>query len=169
MRLWIYEKFLITSKAIAGNHTQLDNQPTLCKIRIREKYYRFLFVKRRIHALRGLSKAQMRFVQWFHRSPCEGHMKLMHLHKPQIPWPFVYVWQHIGTHLRETAWYFYKLPIIDRGEANCFQRGGRADLSPACPICTSNGKTVVADIAAKKPSEQSKASFALIVLRTYMR
>lgn len=66
----------------------------------------------------------------------------------------------IEAHWHESAWYFYKLPIIDRGQANCFQRGRRAGLSLTCPICTSNGNCCGrCSSSSSEKAERTKRSF----------
>lgn len=93
----------------------------------------------------------------------------MHLHIPRIPRPFMCIAATYRHTLGETAWYFYKLPIIDRGEANCFQRGRRA----AClrPVLSALRMEIVAvdAVTAKKKAERTKQSFICVDSpRTYV-
>lgn len=92
---------------------------------------------------------------------CERHMKLMHLHKPQIPWPSVYVWQHIGAHIRAER----PRDIFTNCQSSIAARqiasneaNARADLSPACPICTPNGNRCGRRCSGEK-AERTKRSF----------
>lgn len=107
-------------------------------------------------------KNATRFVR-FYRST---HAKGMHLHKPWIPWPSMYMWQRYRNTLTWNCVIFLQI-------ANHRSRQGkllptRQTCGPVSDLSDPHFEwkllwSMCATAVAKKPREQSEVSFALII------